>query len=90
MNAPKDKIPADGENNSLFPNSRRVTVQGKLHPEVRVAMREITLSPTTHPDGRTEENPPVRVYDTSGPWGDPEFDGKVEEGLPALRREAGA
>ena len=50
-------------------------------------MREITLSPTTHPDGRTEENPPVRVYDTSGPWGDPEFDGNVEEGLPALRRD---
>ena len=48
-------------------------------------MREIALSPTKRFDGRLEPNEPVRVYDCSGPWGDPDFAGTVEEGLPALR-----
>ncbi len=87
MIAPKDDIPESNSSDSLFPNSKRVNVRGKLHPEIQVAMREISLSPTKHPDGESEENAPVRVYDTSGPWGDPAFDGNVEEGLPALRRE---
>ncbi|MGI9243461.1 MAG: phosphomethylpyrimidine synthase ThiC [Verrucomicrobiales bacterium] len=87
MIAPKDEIPDESASDSLFPNSKRITVQGKLHPEVNVAMREISLAATNLPTGETEENPPVRVYDTSGPWGDPEFDGNVEEGLPALRRD---
>ena len=38
-------------------------------------------------DGTLEENPPVRVYDTSGPWTDPEQKHDVRDGLPALRRE---
>lgn len=50
-------------------------------------MREIELSPTKTVSGRIEVNESVRVYDTSGPWGDPAFDGDVEKGLPALRRE---
>jgi phosphomethylpyrimidine synthase len=49
-------------------------------------MREITLSPTKAFNGRIEENAPVRVYDTSGPWGDPSYTGTVEEGLPGLRK----
>jgi phosphomethylpyrimidine synthase len=70
-----------------LPNSRRVYVQGQQHPEVRVPMREIELSPTKTVSGRIEVNEPVRVYDTSGPWGDPAFGGDVEKGLPALRQE---
>jgi phosphomethylpyrimidine synthase len=70
-----------------LPASRRVYVEGTLHPEVRVPMREITLSPTHRVDGSVEPNEPVRVYDCSGPWGDPGFKGSVEDGLPALRRE---
>jgi phosphomethylpyrimidine synthase len=70
-----------------FPNSERIYAQGKLHPDIKVAMREIALSPTTHPDGRVEQNNPVPVYDTSGPWGDPQYQGDVAMGLPALRRE---
>jgi phosphomethylpyrimidine synthase len=69
-----------------FPNSRRVYAAGRLHPNVRVPMREITLAPTKSLHGRIEVNEPVRLYDTSGPWGDPDFNGMVEEGLPALRR----
>ncbi len=69
-----------------LPNSRKVYLQGSLHPEIRVPVREISLAPTRGYDGKIEVNEPVRVYDTSGPWGDPEFRGNVEEGLPALRR----
>ena len=69
-----------------LPASSRVYVQGQTHPEVQVPMREITLSPTKAFNGRIEENAPVRVYDTSGPWGDPSYTGTVEEGLPGLRK----
>jgi phosphomethylpyrimidine synthase len=70
-----------------LPNSRRVYVEGQIHPGLRVPMREVSLAATRLPDGTLEENAPVLVYDTSGPWGDPQFQGTVEEGLPALREE---
>ncbi|HEY9175622.1 MAG TPA: phosphomethylpyrimidine synthase, partial [Verrucomicrobiae bacterium] len=70
-----------------LPMSRRVYVQGILHPDVRVPMREIQLTPTKSITGRLEINEPVRVYDTSGPWGDPDFNGTVAQGLPTLRRK---
>jgi len=70
-----------------FPNSTRIYANGTIHPEIRVPMREVSLSDTVRPDGAREANPPVRIYDCSGPWGDPEFRGEVAEGLPALRRE---
>ncbi|WP_105042206.1 phosphomethylpyrimidine synthase ThiC [Rubritalea profundi] len=72
---------------TIFPNSTRIYVEGDIHPDVKVAMREIRLSDTEHPNGRIEENPPIRVYDCSGPWGDPEFKGDITQGLPALRRQ---
>ena len=73
------------ESRTAGPKSKRVYVQGKLHPGVRVPMREIELTPTKSYTGAIEQNEPVRVYDCSGPWGEPEFKGTVEEGLPALR-----
>ncbi len=54
---------------------------------LRVPFREISLSPSKDFDGKLEENAPVRVYDTSGPWTDPEFRGDVRMGLPAHRLE---
>ncbi|MEO2281691.1 phosphomethylpyrimidine synthase ThiC [Pseudoalteromonas pernae] len=72
-----------------FPNSHKVYVEG-AHPGVRVGMREITLSDTFI--GGTEENPvfeknaPIRVYDTSGPYTDPNFELNVRKGLPQMRR----
>ena len=60
-----------------FPNSQKVYVEGS-QPGVRVGMREITLSDTFI--GGTDENPvyesnePLRVYDTSGPYTDPNFE----------------
>jgi phosphomethylpyrimidine synthase len=70
-----------------LPNSTRVYVPGKTHASVRVPLREIGLSPTRSFKGQVEANAPVRVYDCSGPWGDPAFAGNVEQGLPALRAE---
>ncbi len=70
-----------------YTGSKRVYVSGKLYPEMAVAMREIEQEDTLFPDGSTEHNAPVRVYDCSGPWGDEAFSGSAEEGIPALRRD---
>src|ERR1035437_3663647 len=75
----------DGHSSEQLPNSRKVFVPGKIHADVRVPMREIELTPTKSYTGAIEQNEPVRVYDCAGPWGEPEFKGTVEEGLPALR-----
>ena len=88
MIAPKDPIEpsyADLSSTDALPASSRVYVEGAIHTELRVPMREITLSPTKNFSGELEPNAPVRVYDCSGPWGDPEFEGDSSEGLPALR-----
>ena len=68
-----------------LPNSKRVYLQGQIHPDVQVPVREITVSDTKSYTGAVTANEPVRVYDCSGPWGDPTFAGKSDEGLPALR-----
>ena len=70
---------------SSYPNSRRIYVNGKIHPNLRVSLREIRQTATRLPDGKIEENAHVLVYDTSGPWGDPDFQGEVVNGLPPLR-----
>ena len=85
MIAPEDSTAATSTNS--LPNSRKVFVPGKLHPEIQIPFREISLASTKNFAGEIEPNEPVRVYDTSGPWGDPDFAGKVEDGLPALRAE---
>ncbi|MCL4105639.1 UNVERIFIED_CONTAM: hypothetical protein GTU68_023706 [Idotea baltica] len=71
------EIETTGSIADVFPNSKKIHVSGKLHKDLKVPLREIAV----------EVNEPLRVYDTSGPWGDPEFDGNPEKGLPALRRE---
>jgi len=70
-----------------LPASSRVYVNGQIHPDIRVPMREISLSDTKSFNGRVEKNTSVRVYDCSGPWGDESFSGTSEQGLPALRRD---
>jgi phosphomethylpyrimidine synthase len=66
-----------------LPNSRKVYVTGS-QPDIRVPMREITQSDTPDSFGG-EKNPPVYVYDTSGPYTDPEAKIDIRSGLPALR-----
>ncbi|MGA2802274.1 MAG: phosphomethylpyrimidine synthase ThiC [Verrucomicrobiota bacterium] len=85
MIATKDSSELNGS--GQLPKSKRVYVEGKLHPDIRVPMREIELTPTKSFNGTIEVNEPVRVYDTSGSWGDPNFKGTIEKGLPALRRD---
>jgi phosphomethylpyrimidine synthase len=84
-----------------LPASRKVYVEtGVSSPHVskgssesthkfnlRVPFREISLSPSREMDGTLVENSPVRVYDTSGPWTDPEQKHDIRDGLSALRRE---
>ena len=70
----------------VMPNSERVFVEGEIHPEVRVPFREISLAPTKDFNGNIEPNEPVRVYDTSGPWGDPSTAPDSTQGLPPLRK----
>ncbi len=67
-----------------FPNSKKIYIKGKIHP-IEVAMREIALSPTMDKHGNAEVNQPVIVYDTSGPYTDPNYTVNIESGLPALR-----
>jgi phosphomethylpyrimidine synthase len=68
---------------SPFPNSQKIYVSG-TRPDMKVPMREITLTPTS---GRfkAEENPPLRVYDTSGPYTDPAILTDIHKGLSPLR-----
>jgi len=66
-----------------LPGSRKVYVTGS-RPDLRVPMREISLSDTSAEFG-VEPNPPVRVYDTSGPYTDPEATIDLRRGLPDLR-----
>ncbi|WP_067846330.1 phosphomethylpyrimidine synthase ThiC [Alicyclobacillus mali (ex Roth et al. 2021)] len=66
-----------------FPSSRKVYAVGS-RPDLRVPMREVTLEPTRTPSQSTD-NPPLRVYDTSGPYTDADVDVDPRRGLPALR-----
>src|SRR5690606_41350106 len=65
-----------------FPNSEKVYVQGS-RPDLRVPMRKIVQASTPLTFG-AEENPPIYVYDTSGPYTDPEASIVLSKGLPPL------
>ena len=66
-----------------FPGSRKIHVQGS-RPDIRVPMREIDQGPTQASFG-AEENPPIVVYDTSGPFTDPAVEVDLLRGMPDLR-----
>ena len=71
-----------------FPNSKKIYVQGQIHPEINVAMREITLSDTKDSmTGKVTPNAPVTVYDTSGPYTDPNKDIDVHLGIEKIREQ---
>jgi phosphomethylpyrimidine synthase len=67
-----------------FPASQKVYLTG-TRPDVKVPVREITLTPTSGRFGE-EENSPIRVYDTSGPYTDPAATTDIHRGLRPLRR----
>ncbi|MGK9164796.1 phosphomethylpyrimidine synthase ThiC [Inquilinus limosus] len=74
---PKDAIPTTVTTGPL-PASRKIHVPGERHPDLRVAMREIELSPESG-------EPPLRVYDASGPYTDPDALIDIGTGLQPLR-----
>jgi len=84
MSTRQESLPLSVSNREPLPGSRKMYVHG---PDgIRVPFREIALSPTKGMRGETEINPPFRVYDTSGPYTDPEVPIDLREGLPELRR----
>jgi phosphomethylpyrimidine synthase len=74
----------DGQPKSSHARSSKVYVTGTTSG-VRVPMREVLLTPTRLPGGGEEANPPLRLYDTSGPYSDPAFTPDLNQGLPPLR-----
>jgi phosphomethylpyrimidine synthase len=82
-----DKTPEAGSlTTGAISGSQKVYVSGKIH-DIQVAMREITLTPTKHANGRIEENPPVTVYDTGGAYTDNNAVIDVKKGLPRIRQQ---
>ena len=73
----------DPESVQPFPNSSKVYEQGS-RPDIQVPMREIRLA-DTHTSEDIQQNAPIFVYDTSGPYTDPSADIDVRKGLPAMR-----
>src|SRR4051812_27410427 len=76
----------NSELKTVLPNSRRIYVTGE-QPGVRVPFREIDQNPTRNFKNELENNPPVRVYDTAGPYGDPSTRTDVRAGLAQVRRD---
>ena len=78
----------DSLQGEAFPNSRRIYLQGS-RADIRVPMREIQLSPTLTGGGKDnpkyEENEAIPVYETAGPYGDPEASIDVHAGLAKCR-----
>ena len=72
-----------------YPGSEKVYMNGSLHPYLRVAMRRVRLTPTVTKDEagnkHFSENAPVMIYDTSGPYSDPDAEIDLKKGLPRLR-----
>ena len=67
-----------------FPQSTKIYITGS-RPDIRVPMREISLSDTLLANGDSEKNPPVTVYDPSGPYTDPNITIDVCQGISDIR-----
>ena len=87
MNATDKFVAADAHVDAAaiqpLPNSRKIYVEGS-RPDIRVPMREISQADTPTAFGG-EKNPPIFVYDCSGPYTDPQASIDVRQGLPAVR-----
>jgi len=82
-NAPKEEVIS----RAPFPCSKKVFVSGELH-DVKVAMREVSLEDTNDSfNNKKTTNAPVTIYDTSGPYTDPNIEIDIKKGLPLVRDE---
>ena len=98
MNAPKHPSGLSSEHNMelsrdpISPNSKKVYVEGNLHKDIQVPFREIKLASTIIQNSAgtepiEEKNDPVLVYDTSGPYTDPDIEIDVRKGLTPIRQQ---
>ena len=73
-----------------YPNSEKIYINGSIYPEVKVGMRKVTLTPSVSiKNGKRvmNENQPIYIYDTSGPYSDPKSIIDLKKGLPRLREK---
>ena len=73
-------------NHQPFEGSRKIYKSGTIHGSIRVPFRQIQLSNSIGPNNTPVPNPPVELYDTSGPYTDPNISFRISDGLPAIRR----
>ena len=83
----KDRAPKQGKiTRSPFPNSKKIYVSGTIHPKISVAMREISLNDSIDSITKNKiSNKPVTVYDTSGPFTDPNKEINIHKGIDRIR-----
>ena len=79
--------------NPISPNSQKIYVNGTLHKDIKVPFREISLSPSTTVTGNgngnghhKEDESSILVYDTSGPYTDPDAKIDIRKGLEPIRQ----
>ena len=75
--------------NQAYAKREKYYISGKLYPQIKVGMTKVNLTPTVtkDADGKVsfEDNEPVLIYDTSGPFSDPNVEVDLKQGLPRLR-----
>ena len=79
------------QDNKAYAKREKAYMQGKLFPNIKVGMTKVNLTPTVTKDERgiphTESNAPVYIYDTSGPFSDPNIEIDLKKGLPRIREQ---
>ena len=74
-----------------YAQREKAYMQGKLFPQIKIGMTKVNLTPTVVKDERgiphTEPNAPVYIYDTSGPYSDPNYQVDLKKGLPRMREQ---
>ncbi|WP_316803188.1 phosphomethylpyrimidine synthase ThiC [Pedobacter nototheniae] len=70
-----------------FTGSKKIYLNGTLFPQIKVAMRSVSLSDTKLSNGGTEQNAAVTIYDTSGAYTDENIKTDIKKGLPRLREQ---
>jgi len=79
--------PIDISTKPVSPNSKKIYVAGSIHPQIRVPFREITLTASPNGNGSPALPESVIVYDTSGPYTDPNKEINIRKGMEPLRAE---
>ena len=74
-----------------YAKREKAYMTGKLFPYIKVGMTKVNLTPTVTKDANgiphTEPNAPVYIYDTSGPFSDPDIQVDLKKGLPRMREQ---